>query len=93
MARGIAFVLVGAVRAIGGNLSLAVLSVALAVSLWLFVTDQENPTEAETFNSAIPVGFVNVPTDLAVSNTSASTVRIRIEGPKNELDDLTADDF
>jgi YbbR domain-containing protein len=83
----------GLVMSILGNISLVILSVALALSLWLFVTDAENPTERRTFNSAIEIRFVNVPDGLAISNTSGATVRIDIEAPENELDSLRADDF
>jgi YbbR domain-containing protein len=83
----------GLFTSIFGNLSLVALSVALALSLWLFVTNAENPTERQTFNSAIEIGFTNVPTGLAVANSSANTVRIDIEAPQDDLDSLRADDF
>lgn len=83
----------GTVTSVIGNLSLAVLALALALSLWVYVTDKENPTEQETFNSSIPVRFVNVPNDLAVANTSHATVSIRIEGTRNALEGLRRDDF
>jgi YbbR domain-containing protein len=82
-----------AVASVAGNLSLAALALALAISLWLYVTERENPTETLTFNSAIPITFVNVPNDLAISQASASNVRIRIEAPENEFDGLEVDDF
>ncbi len=91
--RALWFFVRGMVTSIVGNISLAILSVALALSLWLFVTDAENPTERQTFNSAIEISFVNVPTDLAIANASANTVRIDIEAPENELEDLRAADF
>jgi YbbR domain-containing protein len=81
------------VTSVVGNLGLAALALLLALALWLFVTDRENPTEARTFNSAIPLEIVNVPSDLAVSNVSESSVRIRIEGSKNQLDGLVTEDF
>ncbi len=93
VARGVTFLARGAVTTVYGNLSLALLALLLAISLWLFVTDKENPTESQVFNSAIPVEFVNVPNDLAVANTSATNVRIRIEAPKNELKGLQVGDF
>lgn len=83
----------GAVVAIAGNLSLAALSLALGLSLWLYVTDRENPEEEATLNSPVPVQFVNVPNDLAIANTATSSVRIRVEAPENELDRLSPDDF
>lgn len=92
-ASGVLFIVRGAVLSIAGNLGLAALSLALALSLWLFVTDKENPTEAQTFNSTILIEAVNVPGDLAVANMSEAGVRIRIEAPKSELDGLRAEDF
>jgi YbbR domain-containing protein len=91
--RAIAILARGLVTSIAGNISLAILSVALALALWLFVTDAENPTERQTFNSAIEITFVNVPEGLAVANASANTVRIDIEAPENELDALRVTDF
>jgi YbbR domain-containing protein len=83
----------GLATSIVGNLSLVVLSVALALSLWLFVTNAENPTERQTFNSAIEISFTNTPAGLALANASASTVRIEIEAPERDLADLQAADF
>lgn len=83
----------GAVVSVIGNLSLAMLSVALAASLWVFVIDRENPTEVQTFNGSIPVKFVNVPNSLAVANASETTVRLRIEAPKSEINRLRPGDF
>lgn len=91
--RAIGLLARGAVLAVAQNLGLAALALLLALALWLFVTDRENPTEARTFNSAIPLELVNVPGDLAVSNVSETSVRIRIEGSQNELDGLIAEDF
>src|SRR5512135_1773154 len=75
------------------NLGLALLSVVLALALWVFVIDRQNPQETQAFGSSIPIKFVNVPTDLAVSNTSETTVRIRVQGPHDQLTKLVADDF
>jgi YbbR domain-containing protein len=91
--RATVYLLREGVTAIAQNVSLAVLSFVLAMALWLFVTDRENPTEAQTFNSALQVTVVNVPNGLAVAQTSQSSVRIRIEGPKNDLEDLRNEDF
>jgi YbbR domain-containing protein len=75
------------------NVGLALLSVVLAMALWLFVIDRQNPQETQAFGSAIPIKFVNVPTDLAVANTSETTVRVRVQGPRDELKSLVTDDF
>jgi YbbR domain-containing protein len=89
----LSFFVRGAFTSVFGNLSLAVLSVALAVTLWVFVTDRENPTEVQTFNGSIALKFVNVPNGLDVANASESTVRLRVEAPKNEIDKLRSSDF
>ncbi|MDE3097435.1 MAG: hypothetical protein KGK07_15730 [Chloroflexota bacterium] len=91
--RALAFVLRGGALAIAGNLSLAVLSVALSLTLWLYVTERENPQQTATFNSAIPVQFVNVPNGLAVANASATSVRIQISAPANQISQLHPNDF
>ncbi len=75
------------------HLGLAVFSVALGLALWLFVIDRQNPQETQAFGSSIPIKFVNVPTDLAVANTSETTVRVRVQGPSDQLKSLVADDF
>jgi YbbR domain-containing protein len=93
VSRGVLFLARGAVTSVIGNISLALLALLLALSLWLFVTDRENPTETQVFNSAIPVEFVNVPNSLAVANVSGTSVRVRIEAPANELENLDIDDF
>ncbi|MEX2247926.1 MAG: CdaR family protein [Dehalococcoidia bacterium] len=93
MRRAVWYVARGAVTSVIGNVSLAVLSVALALVLWLYVTERENPTEERFFNRAITVSFVNVPDDLALANASLSSVRVQVEGPEDELADLSVDDF
>jgi YbbR domain-containing protein len=90
---GVQIIVRAAATSIAGNLGLAVLALALALSLWLFVTDKENPTQAQTFNSTILIETVNVPETLAVANVSEIGVRIRIEAPKNELEGLRAEEF
>jgi YbbR domain-containing protein len=82
-----------AVVSVGGNLSLAVLSLALALSLWLFVNERENPKQVETFNSAVPITFVNVPDGLAIANASETSVRVQVEGTQNDIAKLRVGDF
>lgn len=91
--RALLFLGRGAMTSVAGNLSLAALSAALAVSLWLFVVNRENPREVQQFNSAITVKFINAPNDLAIANVSANTVRIRVEATTNTLRGLQARDF
>lgn len=80
----------GSLRA---NVGLAVLSLALAVSLWAFVTEEENPTRTDFFPGAIPVETVNVPEGLAIAGVSEAAVSVRVSAPDDVWDDLTIEDF
>ena len=80
----------GSLRA---NIGLGLLSLALAVSLWAFVTEEENPTRTDFFSGAIPVEMVNVPEGLAVASLSDAAVSVRLSAPEDTWDDLTIEDF
>lgn len=80
----------GSLRA---NLGLGLLSLALAVSLWAFVTEEENPTRTDFFPGAVPVETVNVPEGLAVAGLSETAVSVRVSAPENTWEDLTIGDF
>ncbi len=79
-------------RSLRENSGLAVLSVGLAIGLWILVTDAENPTRTRVLPVDITVQSVNVPADLVVSE-ELSTVRLRIRVEENVLDSLTPSDF
>lgn len=82
-----------ALNSLKNNWSLAGLSLVLAVMLWVFVTDVENPTRTDFFPATIPVETVNVSRDLAVASLSESAVSVRISAPEDTWDDLTRDNF
>jgi YbbR domain-containing protein len=82
-----------AARSLKDNWSLATLSLVLAVMLWVFVTDVQNPTRTDVFPAAIPIETVNVAQDLAVASLSESAVSVRISAPEDMWKDLTRDDF
>jgi len=75
------------------NASLAVLSLALALSVWLYVNDAQNPRQTDFVSGSVPITIVNVPAGRAVSTLSDTAVSVRVSAPKNVFDDLTADDF
>jgi YbbR domain-containing protein len=75
------------------NIGLGILSLALAVTLWAFVTEEENPTRTDCVPGAIPVETVNVPAGLAVAALSDEAVSVRASAPKDICDHLTVDDF
>lgn len=80
-------------RSLRANVGLGLLSLALAVSLWAFVTEEENPTRTDFLPGAIPVETVNVPGGLAVASLSEAAVSVRVSAPDDTWDDLTIEDF
>ncbi|MFQ6020070.1 MAG: YbbR-like domain-containing protein [Dehalococcoidia bacterium] len=75
-----------------GNASLAALSLVLAFSLWIFVTDTEDPTRAGVLPMDIPVEPVNVPPDMVVAG-DIPEVRVRVEVAEDVFDTLRVEDF
>ena len=79
---------------IASNVTLGLLSLALAVTIWFFVIDVESESRTDYFPSPISVQTVNVPEGLAVSKISEpSNVSVRITADKDVWDRLSADDF
>jgi len=70
-------------------LFLKIFSLIVAVLLWFYVADGQNPIEDKLFD--VTVEFVNLPDDLAVSQVT--TVKVRVEGTKQVLEDLLARDI
>ncbi|MCK9485420.1 MAG: CdaR family protein [Dehalococcoidia bacterium] len=71
---------------------LLLLSLMLGVSLWVFVTDTENPTVVDFFPQPVPVEAVNVGDSLAVANQLPS-VTVRVSAPSDRWEQLTAANF
>ena len=71
---------------------LLLLSIALGVAIWIFVTEEENPTRAGLFPSQIPVSSVNVGEQLAVAN-DLGAIDVRIEAPEDRWDGLSSANF
>lgn len=79
----------GAVRA---TPRLLLLSIFLAITIWVFVTEEENPTRSGLFPMAIEVTAVNVGREVAVANV-LPPVSIRIAAPEERWDSLTSENF
>ncbi len=71
------------------TLFLKVISVVMALLLWLYVAQGQNPTEDKLFE--VNVEFVNLPEGLAVSQSA--TVEVRVEGSKQVIDGLLSRDI
>lgn len=82
-----------AVSSLGRNASLALLSLALSLSIWLYVNDSQNPRQTDFFPGSVPLNIVNVPAGRAVSSQSDNAVSVRVSAPRSVFDNLTADDF
>jgi YbbR domain-containing protein len=84
---------VRSVASLRENWGVGMLSVVLAVALWVFVTDQDNPDVTGTVPGTITVTAVNVPGDQAVFSLSPASIRVRVEAPESVFEDLQPDDF
>ena len=84
-----------AVSSLRYNWGIALLSLALAGSLWVFVTDQDDPETTRRVPGTIPVECVNIPSGKAAAPPCSETksVTVRVRAVESVLDDLTADDF
>jgi YbbR domain-containing protein len=74
------------------NFGLAMLSLALAVGVWVFITDTEQSTKTGWFRGEIPVQPVSVPEDLTLAALPPD-VTVRIEAPADVFDSLAVEDF
>lgn len=69
----------------------AVLSLLLAITIWVIAVREENPRD--WFSEPIPISRVGLPEDLTVFGEMTGQVRIEIRAPKSRWRDLTARDF
>ncbi len=84
-----------ALKSVRYNWGIALLSVALAASLWIFVTDREDPNVTGTVPGSIPVECVNIPLGRAAAPPCIDTksVTVRVSGPESVVNDLKPDNF
>ncbi len=87
------YLTVGTAQSILRNWTLAGLALVLSLSLWVFVSEAENPTRTDFFPGVIPIEVVNVPPNLAVSSLSETLVSVRISAPESVFERLSVDDF
>ncbi|MEW6660803.1 MAG: YbbR-like domain-containing protein [Bacillota bacterium] len=72
------------------NLPYRVLSILLALGLWLYVVEDKNP--AVEYVLSVPLEVRNLPADLVVSERP-NTVKIRIEGREGLVRDVSSRDI
>jgi YbbR domain-containing protein len=73
-----------------GHAGLGLLSLAIAVVIWVMVTNSENPVFSQEIE--VPVQGVNMPRDFGVSDISPEKVTVTLTGPRNALRDVRQDD-
>ncbi|HWO94045.1 MAG TPA: CdaR family protein [Dehalococcoidia bacterium] len=81
-----------ATRWVRENLTLGLLAVGLAVALWVYVTEEENPRVTVDVTPAVRVRAVNVPEGAAVLGLGAP-VAIRASAPEDVAEGLVGEDF
>ncbi|HET7090954.1 MAG TPA: CdaR family protein [Anaerolineae bacterium] len=74
-------------RWLARNLWNILLSVILAVIVWVVAVNEANPSSERTFE-LIPIAFVNQPPDTVVYDVSASTVDVTVSAPRETWADL-----
>jgi YbbR domain-containing protein len=79
-------------RSLRENSGLAVVSLALALALWVFVTEAENPVRVQVVAADIPVQPVNVGPDVVVES-DLDPVRVRVRVEESVFESLNAADF
>jgi YbbR domain-containing protein len=82
-----------AVLSVRYNWGIAALALVLALSLWVYVTDQENPEVTNRVPGTVPIEAVNVPPNQAVVSLSQESVTVRARASESAFEGLTADDF
>ena len=75
------------------NWGIALLSLGLAISLWVFVTNRNDPDVTGRVPGTVPIEAVNVPREQAVFSLSQSFVSVRVRAPENVFNGLTPEDF
>jgi YbbR domain-containing protein len=74
-------------------IGLALVSLVLAIALWVAVTDAENPGRIANFGASIQVNAVNLPEGLAVKSIREPAVSLRISADENTFRNLSTGDF
>ncbi len=75
------------------NWGLGILSVVLAASFWVYVTEREDPERTGRVPGWVPISAINLPQDQAVASLSEDVVAVSARAPKSVLEKLEADDF
>lgn len=81
-----------ALNAILTTLPIGLLSLGLALVIWVTVTNEENPSLRRVIPTEIPIEQVNVPKNLLTTNVAPQKVTVTVTGPRNTVTDLRPED-
>jgi len=80
-------------RAATRNLILLLWALGMAILVWVAATNEENPNRIGTFGNPIPVEQTGLGSGLVILETSADTVLVTLQGPKDGWDALRTSSF
>ena len=75
------------------NIPLVVLSLVLAIALWVVVTNEENPSVRREVPFTVRVEDVNVPRSMIVTDHSPQAVRVVLTGPRSQVNSIRPEDL
>lgn len=81
------------VRWLKTNLFTILLSLLLAVSIWIIATQQENPVEETEFGTDIGIEYVGLSDGLIITNTPAAAATVSLRAQQDTIDSLSPDKF
>ena len=71
------------------NLALKLMSLALAIGVWLYVRGEDKPVQI----LSVPLEFQNLPPDLAIAGDFIESVNVRVRAPEVVLKNVTPERF
>ncbi len=71
------------------NIPTLILSLALAVTIWIIALNEEDPFEEKVFPKPLAVTIVNLPDGMVLVGNPLPTVDVSIRAPKSVWDSLT----
>lgn len=81
------------IRRVLNDFGSAVLAIALAVTVWVVATNEQNPSVKDTFPETIPVQVVNKPEGMVIFPEVVKSVKVTVRAPQTNWERLTADKF
>ena len=79
-------------RWLGRNINTILLSLLLAVVVWVAAVNESDPDEVLTYPEPIPLEIVGQDTDLLITNPYSKQIELTLRAPRSVWEVLTADD-